>query len=199
MTERELDANEEIGGTDDMGGFELPPPGNISEGTGQLMEFTGEITDCGEDKTSLGFELEWAEDPSRKAWIYCKTTTQAGLTRIVGLGTNSGVFDKIDKKRKKANKKAIRSDEGKVVVKILKDPKFHAQLRQEIAGCQILCSITHSPAKAYKDKETGEEKEGFPKANITKIAAPGKAAKKAAAPDASASGGGTSDKEDDWD
>ena len=70
----------------------------------------------------------------------------------------------------KAGKKSILSDTGTVKTKILQDPKFHEQLRQEIEGCCVLCAITHSPAKPYTDEETGEEKEGFPQANIGKIA-----------------------------
>ncbi len=176
---KELDPNEEIGGTDDMGGFELPPVGNIKDGTGTLMEFTGEIKECGEDDNSLGFALVWAEDSSRKANIFCKTTTSQGLNRIVGIGKSSGVFEKINAKRVKAGKTAILSEAGTVKTKILQDAKFHEQLRAEIEGCQILCNITHSPAKPYTDKVTGEEKDGFPQANIGKIAAPGDAPKKA--------------------
>ena len=169
MSDKTLDPNEEIGGTDDMGGFELPRLGNIKEGTGVLMEFSGEIPNCGENDLSLGFELGEADDPAKKTKIFCKTTTNQGLSRIVGIGKDSGVFKKINDKRVKAGKKSILSESGTVKTKILQDKKFHEQLRQEIAGCQILCTITHSPAKPYVDKD-GEEKEGFPQANIGKIA-----------------------------
>jgi hypothetical protein len=171
MSEKTLDPNAEIDGTDDMGGFELPRLGNIKEGTGVLMEFTGEIPNCGENDLSLGFELAEADDPSKKAKIFCKTTTNQGLSRIVGIGKDSGVFKKINDKRVAAGKKSILSETGTVKTKILQDKKFHEQLRAEIAGCKILCTITHSPAKPYEDKESGEMKEGFPQANIGKIAA----------------------------
>jgi hypothetical protein len=166
----ELSGSEEIGGTDDMGGFTLPPIGSIAKGNGVLMCFTGEITVCGEDDSGLLFELEYADDPSAKAKIYCKTTAQAGLSKIVGIGRDSGVFDKIDKYRISNNKKPIQSSEGKVKAKTLMDPKFMNQMRKEIVGCSVLCTITHSPAKPYEDKETGEMKDGFPQANISKIA-----------------------------
>ncbi len=172
MSEENIDLNEELFGTDDMGGFELPPTGNIDQGTGVLMEFTGEIKECGENEESLGFELGYVENPSAKARIFCKTTSKAGLQRIIGIGKNSGVFDKIETKRKKAGKKSILSAEGGIIPKILVDKKFHAQLRAEIEGCTVLCTITHSEAKPYEDKD-GNTKEGFPQANIGKIGKPG--------------------------
>jgi len=202
-TEREVDPNEEIGGTTDMGGFVLPPEGNVKEGTGTLMEFTGEISECGPDKKSLGFELGWAEDLSQKAHIYIKWTSPQGLARLVGIGQQSGLFDKIDKKRAEKGKKPIQSEKGTVKSKILMDPVFHEQMRSEIEGLQVLCSITHKPAEPYTDKETGMEKEGFPKADIGMLVNPKNAPKatqktenaKAAtsAPDA-----GESDADDDW-
>lgn len=186
--EKELDPNEEIQGTDDMGGFELPPVGNIADGTGVRMIFTGEIADCGEGNKSLGFELAYEDDTSRKTKIFCKTTTTQGLSRVVGLGKNSGVFKKINDKRVKAGKTSILTASGGVKTKILQDAKFHNQLRAEIEGCILLCTITHSDAKPYKDKDSGEMKEGFPQANITKTApAEGSAATKATAKDAAVS------------
>ena len=165
-----LKANEEIGGNSDVGGFSLPPEGNIAKGRGVLMEFTGEIKLCGDAEDCLMFVLSYADDPSAKANIFCKVSTQAGLSKIVGIGRDSGVFDRIDKKRLKANKTPIQSSDGKVKVKVLTDPKFHEQMRKEIEGCSVLCSINHTEAKPYKDKDTGEEKEGYPNANISKIA-----------------------------
>lgn len=196
-TEKELDPNEEIDGTDDMGGFELPPVGDISKGTGTLMVFSGEIKNCGENDKSLGFELGWAEDPSQKARIFCKTTTPQGLGRIVGIGKTSGVFAKINAKRIAAGKSAIMSEDGKVKTKILQEPKFHEQLRAEIEGLQVICTITHSKATPYTDKVTGEEKEGFPQANIGKIAAPGSQIKatKAATTQAAGTDAGSNE---DW-
>lgn len=172
----DLDKNEEIGGSEDMGGFTLPPEGNIVKGSGVLMEFTGEIKLCGPDKDCLQFMLVYTDDLSAMANIFCKTSTQAGLAKIVGIGRDSGVFDKIDKKRISQNKTPIQSSDGKVKVKILTDSKFHEQLRKEIEGCKILCTITHTEAKPYVDKESGETKEGFPQANISKIASAKKAA-----------------------
>ena len=165
-----IDDSMEISGTEDMGGFSMPPEGNIAKGTGVEMEFTGEIKMCGEDEDCLMFALTYVDDPSAKANIFCKTTTQSGLSKIVGIGRDSGVFDKIDKVRISKNKPPIQSAEGNVKVKVLTDPKFHNQLRKEIEGCTILCSISHSEAKPYVDKVTGETKEGFPNANISKIA-----------------------------
>ncbi len=170
MSTQELDPNAEIGGTNDMGGFELPPVGDIKDGTGTAMEFTGEIKVCGEDEKSLGFELGWIEDEARKAKIFCKTITTQGLSRIVGIGQASGVFEKINASRLAAGKSAILSDKGTVKTKTLQNASFHEQLRQEIKGLRILCTITHSDAKPYKDKVTQEEKEGFAQANIGKIA-----------------------------
>ena len=169
----ELDKNEEIGGSNDMGGFALPPEGNIAKETGVRMEFTGEIKLCGADNDCLQFILAYVDDPTAKANIFCKTSAQAGLTKIVGIGRDSGVFNKIDKKRIAQNKTPIQTSDGKVKVRILTDPKFHEQLRKEIEGCAILCTITHSEAKAYVDKDSGETKEGFPQANISKIAPAG--------------------------
>ncbi len=194
-----LDPNAEIMGTDDMGGFELPPVGDIKDGTGVIMVFTGEIADCGENNQSLGFELGYVDDPSRKARVFCKTTTSQGLSRIVGLGKNSGVFKKINDKRVKGGKTSILTANGGVKTKILQDAKFHAQLRAEIEGCTLLCTITHSDAKPYTDKETGEEKEGFPQANITKTApADAKAATKATAKGATVTPDAAGGDEEEW-
>lgn len=175
-SDKALDPNEELEGTSDMGGFSLPPVGDIGKGTGVLMEFTGEIDVCGDDDDGLLFELSWAEDASAKAKIYVNKNKQAGLSRMIGIGEQSGVFIKINKKRKAKGKTSITSDTGKVKVKILQDSKFHDQLRKEIVGCQVTCTITHSPAKPYEDKD-GVMKDGFPQANIGKIIAPSKAKK----------------------
>ncbi len=167
-TEKELDPNAEIEGTEDMGGFELPRTGNIKAGTGVLMEFTD--IKLSKKENGLVFHAGDADDLSRKATIYCGFKDNKGLSQIVGIGKASGVFKKINDKRIAAGKKSILSDKGTVKTKILQDKKFHEQIRQEIEGCRVLCDITHSPAKPYKDEETGEEKEGFPNANIGKIA-----------------------------
>lgn len=166
----ELNDADEIGGTTDMGGFNMPPEGSIKDGTAVLMCFTGEIKVCGDEEDGLLFESEYADDPSAKCNMYCKVTTQAGLTKIVGIGLESGVFDKIDKIRIAATppKQPIQSDKGTVKVKILTGPKFMAQMRKEIVGCSVYCTITHSEAKPYVDKE-GVTKDGFPQANISKI------------------------------
>ena len=166
---KELDPNAEIDGTDDMGGFELPRCGKIKDGTGVLMEFTGEIK-LSKKGNGLIFHAEDADDLNKKATIYCGTKDNKGLSQIVGIGKASGVFEKINAKRLAAGKKSILSETGTVKTKILQEPKFHEQMRQEIVGCKVLCDITHSPAKPYIDDETGEEKEGFPNANIGKIA-----------------------------
>lgn len=166
----DLNASDEIEASEDMGGFTLPPEGSIKDGTGIVMEFTGEITLCGEDKDCLQFVLSYIDDPSAIANIFCKTSSQSGLSKIVGIGRDSGVFNKIDKKRIAKNKSPIQTADGKVKVKILTDSKFHEQMRKEIVGCRILCNINHTEAKPYKDKKTGELKEGFPQANISKIA-----------------------------
>lgn len=181
----DLNKNEEIDGSDDMGGFTLPPEGNITKGTGVKMEFTGEIKSCvsKESKKGLLFDLVYYDDPSARARVYCSIDSQPGLAKIVGIGRESGVFNKIDKKRIAQNKTPIQSSDGKVKVKILTDLKFHEQLRKEIAGCTIICTINHTEAKPYVDKETGETKEGFPQANISKIAADiGKTSKKSTGP-----------------
>lgn len=167
-TEKELDPNAEIGGTDDMGGFELPRVGSMKAGNPVLMEFTGEIK-LSKKENGVIFHIGDADNLSRKATIYCGIKDNKGLSQIVGIGKASGVFEKINAKRVKAGKKSILSDNGTVKTKILQDVKFHEQMRQEIEGCRVLCDITHSPAKPYTDEETGEEKEGFPQANIGKI------------------------------
>jgi CDGSH-type Zn-finger protein len=168
----ELKASDEIEGSEDMGGFTLPPEGNIAKGSGVLMEFTSEIKSCVSDegKKGLLFNVVYCDDPSARAMIYCSLETQSGLAKIVGIGRDSGVFDRIDKKRIAQSKTPIQSADGKVKVKNLTNEKFHEQLRKEIEGCSILCTINHTEAKPYKDKDTGEEKEGFPQANISKIA-----------------------------
>lgn len=163
-----IDDAMDIEGTEDMGGFSLPPIGNIAKGTGVLMCFTGEITVCGDEEDGLLFEVEYAEDPSAKAKIYCNVTKQAGLSKIVGIGRESGVFDKIDKVRIAGGKKPIQSAEGAVKVKILTGPKFMNQMRKEIIGCSVYCTISHAEAKPYEDKN-GITKDGFAQANISKI------------------------------
>ena len=165
---KDLDPNTEIGGTNDMGGFELPREGKISEGTGVLMEFTGEIK-MSKKGNGLIFHAGDADDMSKKATIYCGLKDNRGLSQIVGIGKASGVFAKINAKRLEAGKKSIVSATGTVKTKILQDAKFHEQMRQEIKGCKVLCDISHSPAKPYID-EDGNEKEGFENANIGKIA-----------------------------
>jgi CDGSH-type Zn-finger protein len=167
--EKQLDPNAEIEGTEDMGGFELPRVGSMKGGDPVLMEFTGEIK-LSKKENGLIFHAGDADDLSRKATIYCGIKDNKGLSQIVGIGKASGVFEKINTKRVKAGKKSILSESGTVKTKILQDAKFHEQLRQEIEGCRVLCDITHSPAKPYTDEDTGEEKEGFPQANIGKIA-----------------------------
>lgn len=166
--EKALDPNSEIDGTDDMGGFELPRVGSIKAGTGVLMEFTGEIK-LSKKENGLIFHAGDADDLTRKATIYCGIKDNKGLSQIVGIGKASGVFEKINNKRINAGKKSILSDKGTVKTKILQDAKFHEQLRAEIEGCRVLCDITHSPATPYTDDD-GVEKEGFPQANIGKIA-----------------------------
>lgn len=188
-----LDPNAEIEGTEDMGGFELPRCGNIKAGTGVLMEFSGEIK-LSKKGNGLVFHAGDADDTSKKATIYCGIKDNKGLSQIVGIGKASGVFEKINAKRIAAGKKSILSDTGTVKTKILQDAKFHEQMRAEIEGCRVLCDITHSPATPYTDDD-GVEKEGFPNANIGKIApadtkqvapakaAAGEAASKETAPD----------------
>jgi hypothetical protein len=195
MSEEVIDPNMEIEGTNDMGGFELPPEGNIENGTGKVMVFTGEIKECGKDKKSLGFELGWDGDLSQKARIFIKTTSPQGLKRFVGLGTCSGVFKKINEKRIRAGKTPILSEKGGIKPKVLQAPNFHEQLRQEIEGCKILCTITHSKAKDWTDEE-GVEHEGLPQANIKTIAPVGSVSKatKAATETVGAAGS-----DDDWD
>jgi hypothetical protein len=169
--DKELDPNAEIEGTNDMGGFELPRLGKISEGTGVLMEFTGEIK-LSKKGNGLIFHAGDADDSSRKATIYCGIKDNRGLSQIVGIGKASGVFEKINVKRLAAGKKSILSEKGTVKTKLLQNAKFHEQMRAELEGCRVLCDITHSPATPYKDEDTGEEKEGFPQANIGKIVPP---------------------------
>ncbi|RLC36617.1 hypothetical protein DRH27_04965, partial [Candidatus Falkowbacteria bacterium] len=165
---KELDPNAEIGGTDDMGGFELPRCGNIKAGTGVLMEFSGEIK-LSKKKNGLIFHAGDADDTSKKATIYCGIKDNKGLSQIVGIGKASGLFEKINSKRIAAGKKSILSETGTVKTKTLQNPQFHEQMRAEIEGCRVLCDITHSPATPYTDDD-GVEKEGFPNANIGKIA-----------------------------
>jgi hypothetical protein len=165
MSKDVLDPNEEILPTGDMGGYELPPLGSLADGKPTFMEFTGQITNCGENNMSLGFELVWVEDHTRKAYAYYKTTTKLGCSRILGMAVYSGALEKINNKRIAAGKQPI----AKVVPKIIQDKKFQEQLRQEIEGCVVACTVTHSPAEAYIDKETGERKEGFAKANIVNV------------------------------
>lgn len=167
-TEKALDPNAEIGGTDDMGGFELPRLGKIKDGTGVLMEFTGEIK-LSKKENGLIFHAADADDSGKKATIYCGIKDNKGLSQIVGIGKASGVFEKINAKRIAAGKQSILSEAGTVKTKLLQNTKFHEQMRAEIEGCRVLCDITHSPAEPYTDDD-GVEKEGFPQANIGKIA-----------------------------
>jgi len=198
MSERELDPNAEIGGTDDMGGFELPRCGKIKDGTGVLMEFTGEIK-LSKKKNGLVFHAGDADDPSKKATIYCGLKDNRGLSQIVGIGKASGVFEKINAKRAAAGKKPLLSESGTIKTKTLQNDKFHEQMRQEIVGCRVLCDITHSPPKPYKDEETGEEKEGFANANIGKIApADTKVETPAKAAATTAAGTDTAPNDEEW-
>jgi hypothetical protein len=165
----DLKDSDEITGTCDMGGFTLPPEGSIAKGTAVLMCFTGEVTVCGDEENGLLFECEYADDPSAKTKIYCNKDKQSGLSMIVGIGQQSGTFDKIDKVRIAGGKQPIQNAKGKVTVKTLTHPKFMAQMRKELVGTSAYCTITHSPAKPYEDKKTGEMKEGFAQANISKL------------------------------
>ena len=176
----DLKASDEISSSDDMGGFTLPPEGNILKGTGVKMQFTGEIKDSKPDGKGLTFKLVYCDDPTARANIYCNNQ-QTGLAKIVGIGKHSGLFDKIDKIRIARGKTPIQSANGNVTVKILMDSKFRQQMRKEIEGLAILCTINHTEAKPYKDEDTGEEKEGFPQANISKIASVNKKLPTAAA------------------
>lgn len=193
---KELDPNAEVGGTDDMGGFELPRLGKIKDGTGVLMEFTGEIK-LSKKENGLIFHAGDADDSSKKATIYCGIKDNKGLSQIVGIGKASGVFEKINAKRLKAGKKSILSETGTVKTKILQDGKFHEQMRAEIVGCKVLCDITHSPAEAYTDDD-GVEKDGFPQANIGKIAPADTKVEKTAVAAGNEKAAGDTAPDDEW-
>ncbi len=171
--QKEIDPNALIMPTFNMGGFELPDKGSIKDGTGTLMIFTGEIKACGENESGLQFVAHQAGDESKIARIYCNTKANKGLSQIMGIGAATGVFGKIAEKRAAAGKKPICDANGASTAKVLQAPQFHEQLRKEIAGCKALCTIVHKPAKPYKDKETGEEKEGFEQAEIKEVAPAG--------------------------
>lgn len=173
MTE-ELDPNGKVGSGDgSMGGnFSLPPEGDIDKGTGVLMQFTGVVEPAKKNPDNWGFEVAYIDDPNAKTRIYTDGTKQAGLIKRVDIGVMSGVFDRMDKKRAAQGKPGTRDEKGEVAIKTLTHPDFMEQLKTEIEGLRILCSIKHTPAKPYKDDD-GVEKEGFPNANVNKIAAAG--------------------------
>jgi len=145
-------------GDGSMGGaFSLVPEGDIDEGTGIEMEFTGKIEPYGEEKDGLRFEACYVDDPSAKASIFCKMTEQRGLIKMLDIINSSGVAEKLRKVGK------LKSDPSKgMSARILTDPKFHEQLKLSIEGCRILTTVKHS-AGTYKGKDVTN-------ANINKIA-----------------------------
>lgn len=171
MTE-ELDKSGKVGSGDGSmgGGFTMPPEGDIDKGTGVLMQFTGVIEPSKKNPENWGFEVAYIDDPNAKTRIYTDGTKQAGLIKRVDIGVMSGVFDRIDKKRKAQGKPGTRDADGEVAITTLVHDDFREQLKTEIEGLRILCTIKHTPGKPYKDEESGEEKQGYDNANVNKIA-----------------------------
>lgn len=165
-----VDPNEKVdGGDGSMGGtFTLVPEGDIDKGTGVLMEFTGKVeivTSKKDDSESLMVEAGWVDDPTGRSAIFCKLSEQAGLVKLVDIITLSGVDVKI--KRKKPD-----FDSANLTGKLLTNPKFHDQLKNDIQGCRILATIKHSATKVDGNDRTY--------ANINKIASANNAATKSA-------------------
>lgn len=161
-----VDMDEKIGSGDgSMGGaFTLVPEGDIDKGTGILMEFTGKVemvTSKKDDSESLMVEAGWVDDPTGRSSVFCKLSEQTGLVKLVDIITLSGVDKKI--KRKKPD-----FDSANLTGKLLVNPKFHDQLKNDLQGCRILATIKHS-----KTKVDGVEKTY---ANINKIASAAKGA-----------------------
>lgn len=172
-----VDPNEKVGGGDgSMGGtFALVPEGDIDKDTGILMEFTGKVETVtnAKDEESLMVEANWVDDPTARCSIFCKLADQAGLVKLVDIITLSGVDVKI--KRKKPD-----FDSANLTGKLLINPKFHDQLKNDIQGCRILATIKHSK---------GKDKNGVDRtyANINRIASTNNVAAK---PTSSAGTGG---------
>lgn len=147
-----VDMDEKVGGGDgNMGGFTTIPEGD------HLMEFTGKVemvTSKKDDSESLMIEAAWVDDPSGRSSVFCKLSEQTGLVKLVDIIVLSGVDAKI--KRKKPD-----FDSANLTGKVLNNPKFHEQLKNDIQGCRIIATIKHS-----KTKVDGVEKVY---ANINKI------------------------------
>lgn len=173
-----IDPNEKVGGGDgSMGGtFTLVPEGDIEKGTGILMEFTGkaEIVTNAKEEESLMVEANWVDDPTARCSVFCKLSEQTGLVKLVDIITLSGVDAKI--KRKKPD-----FDSANLTGKLLTNPKFHDQLKNDIQGCRILATIKHS-----KGKDKNEVERTY--ANINRIASTNNVAAK---PETSAGTGDT--------
>ncbi len=155
-----IDPNEKVsGGSGEMGGtFTLVPEGDIDKGTGILMEFTGkvEITENKQGEESLMVEANYVDDPTARCSVFCKLSEQTGLIKLVDIITLSGVDKKI--KRKKPD-----FDSANLTGKLLTNPKFHDQLKNDIQGCKILATVKHS-----KGKDKNQVERIY--ANINKIA-----------------------------
>lgn len=175
-----VDPNEKVGGGDgSMGGtFTLVP-----EGDAILMEFTGKVemvtSKKDDSKESLMVEAGWVDDPTGRSAIFCNLEEQAGLVKLVDIITLSGVDVKI--KRKKPD-----FDSANLTGKLLTNPKFHDQLKNDIQGCRILATIKHS-----KTKVDGVERTY---ANINKIAS----TNNVAATPTNAAGTGNAQEDSGW-
>lgn len=182
-----VDLNEKVSsGSGEMGGtFTLVPEGDIDKGTGILMEFTGkvEIKENKKGEESLMVEANYIDDPTARCSVFCKLSEQAGLTKLVDIITLSGVDVKIKRKRPDF-------DSANLTGKLLTNPKFHDQLKNDIQGCSILATVNHSP---------GTDKEGNKRiyANINRIASTTLTNNVAAKPTSSAGTGG-SQKNSGW-
>lgn len=155
-----VDLNEKVSsGSGEMGGtFTLVPEGDIEKGTGILMKFTGKVETVTNAKgdESLMVEANYINDPTARCSVFCKLSEQAGLIKLVDIITLSGVDVKIKRKRPDF-------DSANLTGKLLTNPKFHDQLKNDIQGCSILATVNHSP---------GTDKEGNKRiyANINRIA-----------------------------
>lgn len=179
-----VDPNEKVSsGSGEMGGtFTLVPEGDIEKGSGILMEFTGkvEITENKKGEESLMVEAGYVDDPTARCAVFCKLSEQTGLTKLLDIITLSGVDVKI--KRKKPD-----FDSANLTGKLLTNPKFHDQLKNDIQGCRILATVKHSP---------GTDKEGNKRtyANINRIASTNNVAAKPA----SSAGTGETQENSGW-
>lgn len=148
-----VDLNETISRSDGNMGMEFPKVrvGDIENGSGVLVEFTGKVGMVQwqkKDGESLVIEASEVDEPLAKSSLWCNLESPEGLQKLVDIICYSGVVKKINRKRSDFTEDSLKPE-------LLKNSDFHKQLANDIQGCQILATVIISKDGKY--------------ANITKI------------------------------